>query len=43
MGKKILIVIGIITVWECKDNILPALESVVSAITETGSRLLQSV
>ena len=43
MGKKILIVIGIITVWEYKEDILPAIESVVSAVTETGSSILQSV
>jgi hypothetical protein len=42
MVKKILIVIGIVTVWECREGILPAIESVVHAITETGSSLLQS-
>ena len=43
MGKKILIVIGIITVWECRDSIIPVAESVVTYVIATGSSLLQSV
>ena len=41
--KKIMIVIGIIIVWEQRDSIVPALESVVSYVIATGSSLVQSV
>ena len=43
MGKKIVIVIGIIILWECRDSIVPAAESVVTYVIATGSSLLQSV
>ena len=43
MLKKIMIVIGIIIVWEQRDSIVPVTESVVSYVITTGSSLLQSV
>ncbi len=43
MLKKIMIVIGIIIVWECRNDIIPAVESVVTYVIATGSSLLQSV
>ena len=43
MGKKILIVLGIIIAWEHRDSIITGIESVVSIVVETGSSLLQSV
>jgi len=41
--KKIMIVLGIILVWEGRYVILPAVESVVTYVVATGSSLLQSV
>ena len=43
MLKKIMIVLGIIIVWEQRDNIVPATESVVSYVITTGSSLVQSL
>jgi hypothetical protein len=43
MGKKIVIVLAIIIAWEYRDSIVPAIESVVSIVVETGSSILQSV
>ena len=43
MVKKILIVLGIIIVWENRDSIVPVAESVVTYVMTTGSSLLQSV
>jgi len=41
--KKILIIVGIITLWEYRDSILPAIESVVAQVIATGSSIMQSV
>jgi 5S rRNA maturation endonuclease (ribonuclease M5) len=41
--KKIMIVIGIIIVWEGRDSIVPVSESVITYVIATGSSLLQSV
>jgi hypothetical protein len=41
--KKIMIVIGIIIVWEQRDSIVPVSESVITYVIATGSSLLQSV
>ena len=43
MLKKILIVLGIIIVWECRNDIIPAVESLVTYVRTSGSSLLQSV
>ena len=43
MRKKIMIVIGIIIVWEGRDSIVPGIEMVVSYVIATGSSLVQSV
>ena len=43
MVKKILIVLSIIILWENRNSIVPALESVVSVVVTTGSSILQSV
>ena len=43
MLKKIMIVIGIIIVWEQRDSIVPAIETGVNMVVSTGSSLLQSV
>ena len=43
MLKKIMIVIGVITVWECRDSIVPGIESVVSYIISNGSSLVQDL
>ena len=43
MLKKIMIVLGIILVWEGRYIILPAIESGVNIVVSTGSSLLQSV
>ena len=43
MVKKIMIVIGVIIVWEGRQVILPAIETGVSYVVSTGSSLLQSV
>ena len=43
MLKKIMIVLGIIIVWECRDDIIPAVESVITYVITTGSSLVQSV
>ena len=43
MLKKILIVLGIIIVWEQRDSIVPGIESVVSYVITTGSSFMQSV
>jgi len=41
--KKIIIVLGIIIVWECRDDIIPGIESVVTYVIATGSSFMQSV
>jgi len=41
--KKIMIVIGIIIVWEGRHVILPAVESVITYVIATGSSFIQSV
>jgi hypothetical protein len=41
--KKIIIALGIIIVWECRDDIIPAMESVVTYVIATGSSFIQSV
>ena len=41
--KKIMIVIGIIIVWEQRDSIVPVAESVVTYVIATGSSFMQSV
>ena len=43
MLKKIMIVIGIIIVWEHRDSIVPVSESVITYVIATVSSLLQSV
>ena len=43
MIKKIMIVLGIIIVWEQRDSIVPGIESVVSYVITTGSSFMQSV
>ena len=43
MLKKIMIVLGIIIVWEQRDSIVPVAESVVSYVITTGSSLVQSL
>ena len=43
MIKKIMIVLGIIIVWEQRDSIAPVVESVVSYVIATGSSFIQSV
>ena len=43
MVKKIVIVLTIIIAWEYRHSIVPAIESVVSIVIETGSSILQSV
>jgi len=41
--KKIMIVLGIIILWECRNDIVPGIESVVSYVIATGSSYMQSV
>ena len=43
MVKKIVIVLGIIILWENRDSIIPVTESVVTYVMTIGSSLLQSV
>ena len=43
MLKKIMIVLGIIIVWEQRHSIVPVVESVVTYVVATGSSLIQSV
>jgi len=43
MVKKIITVLVVIILWECRDSIVPAAESVVTYVMTTGSSLLQSV
>ena len=43
MIKKIMIVLGIIIVWEGRDSILSASKSVVTQVITTGSSFIQSV
>ena len=43
MLKKIMIVLGIIIVWEQRDSIVPVVESVVSYVIASGSSFIQSV
>ena len=43
MHKKIMIVLGIIIAWECRHDIIPGIESVVSYVIATGSSFMQSV
>ena len=43
MLKKIMIVIGIIIVWEQRDSIVPVVESVVTYVIATGSSFMESV
>jgi hypothetical protein len=41
--KKIIIVLGIIIVWEQRDSIVPVAESVITYVIATGSSFIQSV
>jgi len=41
--KKMMIVLGIIIVWEQRDSIVPVVESVVTYVIATGSSFIQSV
>ena len=41
--KKIMIVLGIIIAWECRHDIIPGIESVVSYVIATGSSFIESV
>ena len=43
MIKKIMIVLGIIIVWEQRDSIVPGIEMVVSYVIASGSSFIQSV
>ena len=43
MIKNIMIVLGIIIAWECRDDIIPGIESVITYVITTGSSLVQSV
>ena len=43
MLKKIMIVLGVIILWECRDDIIPGIESVVSYVIATGSSFIESV
>ena len=43
MLKKIMIVLGIIILWECRKDIVPGIESVVTYVIATGSSFMQSV
>ena len=43
MLKKIMIVLGIIIVWECRHDIVPVTESVITYVIATGSSFMQSV
>ena len=43
MLKKIMIVLGIIIVWEQRDSIVPVTESVVTYVITTGSSFMESV
>ena len=40
--KKIMIVLSVIIVWEQRDSIVPAVESVVSYVIATGSSYMES-
>ena len=41
--KKIIIVLGVIIVWEQRDSIVPVVESVVTYVIATGSSFMESV
>jgi len=41
--KKIMIVLGIIIVWEGRDSILSVSKSVITEVIATGSTLVQSI
>ena len=41
--QKIIIVLGIIIAWECRDSIIPVTESVITYVIATGSSFIQSV
>ena len=43
MLKKIIIVLGIIILWEQRDSVVPVIESVVTYVIATGSSFIQSV
>ena len=43
MLKKIMIVLSVIILWECRDSIVPGIEMIVSYVIATGSSLVQSV
>ncbi len=43
MVKKIIPILVVIVLWECRNDIVPGIESVVSYVIATGSSLLQSV
>ncbi len=43
MLKKIMIVLGVIILWECRDSIVPGIEMIVTYVMTTGSSLVQSV
>ena len=43
MIKKIMIVLGIIIVWEQRDSITPVVESVITYVIASGSSFIQSV
>ena len=43
MIQKIIIVLGVIIAWECRDDIIPGIESLVSYVITTGSSFVQSL
>ncbi len=43
MLKKIMIVAFVIILWEGREVIFPAIQSVVTAFIETGSSVMESV
>ena len=40
MHKKILIVLGVIIMWECRNDIVPGIELVITKVITTGSSLV---
>jgi hypothetical protein len=39
--KKILIVLSVIIAWECRDSVVPGIESVIAYVMTIGSSLLR--
>ena len=43
MIQKIIIVLVVIIAWECRHDIVPGIESLVSYVIATGSSFMESV